>query len=91
MDPITLPLVVAGFITAVLTELFKFIPALRATDLRKAGTALAVTLVASLGYAFYTVEVFSVATFFTVLTTAFISYKALIQPVVKKTDSISQE
>lgn len=76
-----------GVVSAVIVQVLKVFPALTISDERKRLTALGVSIVSSVGYVFLMTEgstsVDYAETIVTALSTSFVVYKAVIQPVAE--------
>lgn len=83
---IELPLYTIGFLSSLITELFKFFPFVGKSDLGKSITALIVIALAT----FLTVG-FSATNFFSVMLYAFLNYKMILQPISKGLSSPTQD
>jgi uncharacterized membrane protein len=79
-----IPAALTGAIGSVLTELFKFIPALSKSSLRKAITAVVITTLTVLGYTLvaahepFTLELVVLSLIFSLGT-----YKTIVEPVTE--------
>ena len=84
---IVIPSVLLGVISSIITEIFKFIPWLAATDTRKQVTAFLVTLLFVLGYIASDPEICTasdaVGIFFLSLTVAYSTFKTVLKGLSK--------
>lgn len=91
---ILIPSVVIGAISSLLTEIFKFLPVLAKTDLRKQITAFLVTLIIVLGYITTNPEVDKsdfIGFILLSLAVAYGTFKTVIKPIFSVVSKLEKE
>ena len=78
--------IIAGFVASIVTEIFKFVPQLRANAITTAITAIVVTLVAS----YIAAGTFTFEGFVAAAVVALTTYTTVVQPVAKVAGLSSQ-
>lgn len=80
-------IVLAGFVSSVVTEIFKLVPFIRDNNIAKAVTVIVVTLVSS----FVAEGKFTLEGFVAASIVALTSYRTIVQPVAASTGLRSQK
>ena len=78
--------ILAGFVSSVVSEVFKFIPFIRDNTIARAVTIIVVTLVAS----FVAEGKFNLEGFVAAAVVALTSYRTIVQPIATATGSATQ-
>lgn len=84
METLIIPAILTGFISSIITEIFKFIPWLAEDDTRKQITAFLVTLCLVLIYIpTQGIDLDFLGIFILALTTAYSTYKSFLKGITK--------
>lgn len=84
---ITLPILITGFLASVLTEIGKLFPIVKNNEIVKSGVAILLAIVGGI----IVVGKWDWQTIGSVILSAFISYKFIVQPVANQTGLTTQK